>query len=401
MLDGYFAFVLVDGDQVFAARDTIGVRSLYIGYRGKSTYLASELKAIHELCDTVEQFPPGCWWDGKVFHKYHTLYEREVIRQSQPEAISEVRGLLTEAVRKRVTTTERPIGCLLSGGLDSSIICALVCQQSKEPVHTFSIGFEGSTDCHYARKVASHLNTIHHEVIVTRQQMLDAIPEVIRMIESYDTTTVRASTPMYLLCKYIAEKTDIKVVFSGEGSDELSGSYLYFHNAPDEKSFRDETIRLVQDLSYFDVLRCDKSTACNGLEVRVPFLDTSFLYYYLHLDPVMKLPKTYGIEKYILRKAFEDLLPQEVVWRVKEAFSDGVSSVENSWFSIIQRHVDGLCLPSPKSEYLPPVMRETQWYRSVYDSVYPRRERLLPYYWLPRWVGEVVDPSARVLSVYR
>jgi len=405
LLDGYFAFVLVDGDKVYAARDTIGVRSLYIGHRDTSTYLSSELKAIHGLCAEVEQFPPGCVWDGETFTPFHDLYSRDVIEDSDEVAISTVRSLLSQAVEKRVETTERPIGCLLSGGLDSSVICALVNESSKrrsgKPIHTFSIGFEGSTDCRYARMVAEHLQTIHHEVIVTPEDMIEAIPEVIRQIESYDTTTVRASTPMYLLCKYIAKHTDIRVVFSGEGSDELSGSYLYFHNAPDEKAFREETVRLVKDLNYFDVLRCDKSTATNGLEVRVPFLDKAFVEYYLHLSPARKIPRNYSIEKWVLRKAFEDLLPKEVVWRVKEAFSDGVSSVENSWFQIIQRHVGKMNLPKMEVEVNPPQLQESVWYRVVYWDHYPSRDRLTPYYWLPRWVGNVVDPSARVLSVYK
>jgi asparagine synthase (glutamine-hydrolysing) len=404
LLDGYFAFVLVDGDRVFAARDVIGVRSLYIGSRDDATYLASELKAIHTLCDTVSQFPAGTWWDGNSFHLYHDLYEKDPHHPSDENAIASIRQLLEQAVEKRVETTERPIGCLLSGGLDSSVICALVNQYSKKKtgksVHTFSIGFEGSTDCRYARMVAEHLGTTHHEVIVTPQDMLDAIPETIRAIESYDTTTVRASTPMYLLCKYIRQHTDIKVIFSGEGSDELSGSYLYFHHAPNEEEFYQETKRLVKDLSYFDVLRCDKSTATHGLEVRVPFLDRAFIDYYLYLAPVMKMPKTYGIEKHLLRKACEDLLPSEVVWRVKEAFSDGVSSVENSWFKIIQRHVETLCVPERSYEMNPPQIQESKWYRGVYEEAYPGRERLTPYYWLPKWVGEVVDPSARILKVY-
>ncbi len=401
LLDGYFAFVLVDGDKVYAARDAIGVRSLYIGRRDKSIYLASELKAIHSLSEQVDQFPPGCVWDGERFTLFHGLYSQAVIEDSDETAITKVRALLESAVEKRVEMTERPIGCLLSGGLDSSVICALVRKRAGKPIHTFSIGFEGSTDCRYARMVAEHLQTIHHEIIVTPEDMIEAIPEVIRQIESYDTTTVRASTPMYLLCKYIAQHTDIRVVFSGEGSDELSGSYLYFHNAPSEQAFREETLRLVKDLNYFDVLRCDKSTATNGLEVRVPFLDKAFVEYYLHLSPERKMPKNYNIEKWVLRKAFEDLLPKEVVWRVKEAFSDGVSSVENSWFQIIQRHVASLSLSPLETDFNPPQLKESLWYRAVYQREYPARDRLTPYYWLPRWVGNVVDPSARVLSVYK
>ena len=397
-LDGYFAFVLVDGDTVIIARDEIGVRSLYFGHhKDGSIWVSSEMKAIYSHV-SPSPFPPGTFWRNGSLSSY--IEHKTMESDTYDMALKTTRDLLCEAVEKRVKNTERPIGCFLSVGLDSSLIAALVCRFSTQPVHTFSIGMIGSTDVEYARKVAEHLHTIHHEVIVTEQEMIQAIPEVIRQIETYDTTTVRASTPMYLLSRYVATQTDVRVIFSGEGSDELSGSYAYFKNAPNTNDFYEETLRLTQDLQYFDVLRCDKSTAGHGLEVRVPFLDKEFLSYYLHMNPEFKWYPSFGCEKYLLRYAFLDVLPHDVLWRKKEAFSDGVSSTTKSWYQIIQDHVSNLTLKDKEYRHNPPQMKETQWYRQLFEEFYPECEHLLPYYWVPRWCGAVVDPSARTLAVY-
>jgi len=399
-LDGYFAFMLFDGNTVYVARDPIGIRSLYMGFHSTQVLFASEMKAIHDYCETVSPFPHGHVWDSttRQLTPYTTTTQR-VLHDDYKTALETTRELLEKAVLKRIQNTDRPYGCFLSGGLDSSLVTAIACNYSVKPVHTFSIGMKGSTDLKYARMVADHLKTIHHEVLVTPYDMLAAIPEVIRQIETYDTTTVRASTPMYLLSKYIAEKTDIKVVLSGEGSDELSGSYRYFQNAPSSKALYDETVRLTDHLQFFDVLRSDKSTAAHGLELRVPFLDNDFMNYYLHINPQYKFYPMFGCEKYLLREAFKGILPDEVLWRTKEAFSDGVSTTERSWFQIIQDHVKTIYLPEKQYEINPPVLRETAWYRSVFDDAYPNRETVLPYYWLPKWCGDVSDPSARVLTV--
>jgi len=338
------------------------------------------------------------WYNNKTYH-YKEKYEIE--HDTFEASMHQTRELLCAAVEKRVRNTERPIGCFLSGGLDSSLIAALVCKYSKQPVHTFSIGMAGSIDVEYARKVARHLHTVHHEVIVTEKEMIEAIPEVIKQIETYDTTTVRASTPMFLLSRYVATQTDIKVIFSGEGSDELSGSYAYFKNAPSPNEFLNEMNRLTQDLQYFDVLRCDKSTAGNGLEVRVPFLDKDFVSYYLNISPEFKWFYYYGCEKFLLRKAFTDLLPHDVLWRTKEAFSDGVSSKTKSWYQIIQDHVSTLTLPNTVYLINPPQLDETRWYRMLFETYYPECAHILPYYWLPKWCGNVVDPSARTLLIYQ
>ena len=314
--------------------------------------------------------------------------------------------LLQEAVKKRMMS-ERPIGCLLSGGLDSSLITALVSKYYKEaPLKTFSIGLEGSEDLKYARKVADYLGTEHHELVVSEKDMLNFIETDIVQIESYDTTTVRASVPMLMLCKYIREKTDVIVIYSGEGSDEASGSYLYFHNAPSPAEFQNECVRLIEDLNRFDVLRCDKSTAGAGLEARVPFLDKAFLEHYMSVPAEMKVPKD-GMEKWFLRKAFEDekMLPSEVLWRTKDGMSDGCSSKTKPWYSIIQDYVDTVIsdeeFEASKSKYKhnPPKIKESLYYRKIFDKHYPGQAHLTPYYWLPKWSGDVSDPSGRIVEI--
>ena len=427
-LDGYFAFVLLDGEKAFAARDEIGVRPLFVGTNrsesnevsevsanrseanevsSRSVFFSSEAKALR--CSSVKPFPPGHWWcsEDETYVPFSDLWATPVRFDPYVIARTRVRASLEEAVRKRVDASERPIGCLLSGGLDSSIICALVQRrlaESGKTLRTFSIGLEGSTDLHFARIVAEHLGTEHHEVLVTEADMIGAIPEVVRAIESYDTTTVRASTPMYLLCRYVAT-TPVRVLFSGEGSDELSGSYLYFHNAPSAEAFYEETVRLMKELQYFDVLRADRSVAAHGLELRVPFLDRHFMRYYLHLDPCLKQPVSFGIEKYLLRDAFSDMLPKCISERSKAAFSDAVSSPERSWFEIIGEHVEALKkegkIEEREYEHCPPALDETRWYRQLFEAAYPGRADLIPHLWLPRWSGEGKDPSARTLPIYR
>jgi asparagine synthase (glutamine-hydrolysing) len=402
-LDGYFAFVLIDGEKAFVGRDPIGIRSLYMGMdKKRNIFVASEVKAIHGLADHFFPFPPGSFWLNGSYTRYApNLYTQDRILDDYNTALTITHDLLLNAVEKRVRNTERPIGCFLSGGLDSSLITALVCKLSKQPVHTFSIGMEGSTDLRYARMVADHLQTIHHEVLVTEKDMLSAIPDVIRHVESYDTTTIRASTPMFLLSKYVSQNTDVRVILSGEGSDELSGSYAYFKNAPSPREFYEETMRLTTDLQFFDVLRGDKSTAAHGLEIRVPFLDKEFLAYYLHIKPEHKMFNTFNCEKYLLRDAFRAYLPEKVLWRSKEAFSDGVSPTERSWYQIIQEHVSKIILRPLKCELNQPQLPETMWYRTIFNNLYPKAQNIVPYYWLPRWCGDVKDPSARVLDVYK
>lgn len=235
--------------------------------------------------------------------------------------------------------------------------------------------------------------------------MLSVINRVIYMIESYDVTTIRASVPMFLLSEYISKNTDIKVIFSGEGSDELSGSYLYFKNAPSSKEFHNESVRLVKDLCFFDCLRCDKSTASWGLEVRCPFLDKEFVDYYMTIPTEWKLPQK-NMEKWFLRKSVDrdNLLPPEILWRRKEAFSDGVSSKEKSWYKIIQDYTEEYFTAHGESSYIsshnPPQSYEAKFYREIFDRFYPKCEKVIPYYWMPKWSDGVSDPSARCLKHY-
>ena len=418
-LDGVFAFVLIDKtkNMIFAGRDPIGVRSFYIGTSEKTLVMASECKNLDNLCDSIIQFKPGtfiCLKESELpknvedikFERYYDMVYK-LVNTNEEDIMKQIREKMDESITKRLLS-DRPIGCLLSGGLDSSLITALVVKKFKRPIKTFSVGLEGAVDLVYARKVAEFLGTEHQELIISYEDMFNAIPEVIKEVETYDITTIRASTPMYLLSKYIKENTDITVLFSGEGSDEASGSYLYFHNAPDEQAFQEEILRLMKDLSYFDVLRCDKSTAETGLEVRVPFLDKQFLEFYLGIAPKFKIPKNYPMEKYLLRKAYDnqDLLPKEVLWRTKEGMSDGVSSQKKAWYEIIQDRIDVLISDEEflnnkcKYTHNTPEIKEAYYYRKIFEETFKNRSSILPYYWLPKWSGNVIDPSARVLNVY-
>jgi asparagine synthase (glutamine-hydrolysing) len=316
---------------------------------------------------------------------------------------------LKAAVIKRYTTTQRPIACLLSGGLDSSLIAALVCDihnhhrvnqnQSISKIETYSIGLPDSEDIKYARKVADYIGSNHTEIIVSEQEMLDAIPEVIKTIESYDTTTVRASIGNYLIGKYIKSHSEAKVIFNGDGSDELSGGYLYMGSCPDSIEYDKETLRLLKDIHLFDVLRSDKSISSHGLEPRTPFLDRTFVNYYLSI-PIEYRNHNLGKnkEKYLIRRAFikDNLLPIDIIWRKKEAFSDGVSNQGRSLFQIIQDHTDKLITDTS----LNLKQKEKKYYKDIFDAEYPNQSHLMPYYWMPKYIHSD-DPSARTLSNYK
>lgn len=322
---------------------------------------------------------------------------------------------LDEAVRKRVVgTTERPVACLLSGGLDSSIITALVHKYyaGDEPLKTFSIGMTGSEDVKHARLVAEHLGTDHTEIIIEPDDLFDAIPEVIEKVESYDTTTVRASVGNYLIGKHISENTDAKVIFNGDGSDEVTGGYLYLLKAPNDLAFDKECRRLVEDIHMFDVLRSDRCISSNGLEPRTPFLDKNFVNYFMSIPIELRNPNSNKIallenrvcEKYLLRKAISEnapgLLPESVIWRTKEAFSDGVSGATESWFEVIQRKVDHMKFDVPSAwKHNTPQTLEQTYYRTIYESLFPGTANNIPYFWMPKFV-KAGDCSARTLEVY-
>jgi asparagine synthase (glutamine-hydrolysing) len=406
-LDGEFAIVLITPDYVFTARDPYGVRALYLGESDVSIGFASEMKALHglfpaESIQSIQQFKPGhiMQWNKKLKRgEYYTPYATYPgeISVGKPDT-ERLKNLLIAAVEKRLmcertTPAGLPsIGAYLSGGFDSSAIAAILQKKYPGRLETFSIGFRDAPDLIYARKVAAHIGSKHHEYVITEQEALPAIPAVIRAIESYDTTTVRASTMMYLLSEYIKKNTSVVVMFSGEGSDEASGSYRYFHNAPSQAEFQAESLRLLTDLCYFDNLRADKSSAAWGLELRVPFLDLDFLNYYMTIAPQYKTQG--GLEKYLLRQTMVDYLPEDVLYRPKEAMSDGVSLHNRSWSSIIQETARGV------TGIADGLTAEKTWYLQVFQEAYPCCTGQIPYYWVPKWCGDVQDPSARTLAIY-
>lgn len=430
VLDGVFAFVLIDNKsgEIYVARDIYGVRPLFCSLQEgpdstkekeqeqeqyNRIFFASELKMIHELTThKICQFRPGSYskyvFNNSIWcqEEKYVGYHEGCITQSSAWYYNEIREKLISSVKKRIDATERPIACLLSGGLDSSLITSIVSSfmdTQGKTVETYSIGLEGSEDLKYARLVANFLNTDHHEIVVSEDDFLQAIPEVIKIIESYDTTTVRASVGNYMVAKYIKEHSDAKVIFNGDGSDEVTGGYMYFHKAPDSLTFDNECKRLLKDICYFDGLRSDRCISCHGLEARTPFLDKEFVRNYLSLP----YQKRYHAgqkqcEKYLLREAFGSYLPAEVLFRTKEAFSDGVSNQTRSWYQIIQEHIEELDLDMSKQyDFNPPQTKEQYYYRKVFEELYPGRSNVIPYFWMPRFIENATDSSARTLDIYK
>ena len=428
-LDGVFASALYDKatDRLYVARDPFGVRPLYYGYHYLTTPLgetkktivfASEIKALTPYCENIEPFPPGYvgyYHENTLrirrFHRVPTQKNPSLVDNPQA-AMATIKAALESAVQKRLMT-ERPVGALLSGGVDSSLIAALVQKNlkalGKPPLETFSIGFAGSPDLHYARLVADHIGSKHHEIIATPDDFFRAIPEVIHGIESFDITTVRASVGNWLVAKAIREQSDCKVVFNGDGADEVFGSYLYFYNAPSDEAFEDDCTRLLETIHHFDVLRSDRCISSHGLEPRTPFLDKNFVAVARSIPTVWRRP-VMGVrpEKGILRKAFEadGLLPTEVLWRRKEAFSDGVSQQTKSWYVEAQERIERLISMPPigflaeKYPIMTPQTLEAYYYRVIYTNFYGEETVTQPYFWLPRWCGDATDPSARTLAIY-
>jgi asparagine synthase (glutamine-hydrolysing) len=432
-LDGVFAIILYDSErnQLIVTRDPYGIRPLFLATlpTNDAIEFSSEIKAIGAGYDAVVPFLPGFirLYDANTTQilqdiRYHDIpwITNPQFHPSQKtgfqDACVALRLALEEAVRKRLLT-DRPVAALLSGGLDSSLIAALVQrnlkQLGKPPLKTFSIGFEGSSDVAHARMVADWIGSDHTEIIMTPDEFFEAIPEVIKAIESYDTTTVRASTGNYLIAKKIRELTDCKVVFNGDGSDEVFGGYLYFNNAPNDDAFQAETGRLLKDIHYFDVLRSDRSISANGLEARTPFLDKQFIAVVRSIHPSFLRPKIGGqVEKEILRCAFDDdvTLPIKVLWRRKEAFSDGVSTPEKAWFQEIQERLEkGVHMQWEKNDvsvyqgHIKPRTGEDYYYWFHFVAAYGivAIKTAVPYRWMPRWCPGAIDPSARTLEVYR
>ena len=390
-LNGIYAFALYDTEKnlFLIGRDHIGIVPLYQGWdRDGTYYVASELKALEGYCNKIEEFMPGHYYyspDGKPVKWYvRDWMEYEQVKDNVSD-VAELRKALEDAVQRQLMS-DVPYGVLLSGGLDSSIISALakkfaakrVETDNKEDawwpqLHSFAIGLESSPDLVAARKVAAHIGSIHHELKYTVQEGLDAIRDVIYHIETYDVTTVRASTPMYLIGRYI-KSMGVKMVLSGEGADEIFGGYLYFHKAPNAEEFHKETVRKLSKLHQYDCLRANKSLASWGVEGRVPFLDKEFLDVAMRLNPKDKMPGNGKIEKHILRQAFEDYLPKEVAWRQKEQFSDGVGY---SWIDtlkeIANREVTDNQMENAHHRFPinPPLTKEEYVYRTIYSDLFP------------------------------
>jgi len=482
MLDGEFSFILLDNrindeidNKIYVARDPYGVRPLYYLKQDVSINLsstntvgsvnafvnkhilygfASELKCLVDIYNTntsyltIEQFTPGTFsefhlssmvqsfWEPNFECRpyfvpnfsYSQLYSHVSNDNIAYESIikdiaNNITTYLNNAVIKRCVTTERPVACLLSGGLDSSLVAALAnnyykMNDSAYQLETYSIGLLGSEDLKYARFVADYLGTNHTEIIVTEQEMFDAIPDVIYTIESYDTTTIRASIGNYLLGKYIRKNSQAKVILNGDGSDELFGGYIYMNKCPNSVEFDKETRRLLKDIYLFDVLRSDKSISSHGLEPRTPFLDRSLVNYYLSISPVVRnhnIEKK--MEKFLLRNSFssiyfqnyegKQLLPDEILWRKKEAFSDGVTSKGRSLYQILQEHISlkmeytmELNNSFVRNKYPPCIETEKSYYKMLFDSFYPNCESILPYFWMPKYIN-AKDPSARTLQIYQ
>ena len=441
MLDGVFAFIIYDNRDIhecklIVGRDPYGVRPLYKTYSKfipQFSGFASDMKMLHTLCQQegnieIDYFKPGSYsvykiedqcWQAEISEKPYNIIASTFLGDENAVSIEEIEFQITRylmsAVKKRVETTERPIACLLSGGLDSSLICSLVNREVKmqtgKTIETYSIGLAGSDDLKYARIVADYLGTRHNEIVVTEKEMLDAIPEVIYNVETYDTTTIRASVGNYLVAKYISEHSEAKVIFNGDGADELMGGYIYFHKCPDSIEFDKECRRLMTNIHSYDVLRSDKSISSNGLEARTPFLDRYFVQYYLSIHPNIRNHNYLGkCEKYLVRNAFskvnfegKPLMPTEVLWRTKEAFSDGVSKQTRSWYEIIQEHIASLDEENIffTSHYYwnKPTTKEQQYYRHIFEKYYEGRSNVIKYFWMPKYV-DATDSSARTLKIY-
>ena len=367
---------------------------------------ASEAKNLVGLCKEIFPFPPGHYWAEGEFHRYADLTTVAQYRDDSVEKICEnIREKLVAGVEKRLDA-DAPLGFLLSGGLDSSLVCAISAKLLKKPIRTFAIGMDkDAIDLKYARQAADYLGADHTEVYMTRQEVLDSLEEVIAMLGTYDITTIRASMGMYLCCKAIHERTDVRVLMTGEISDELFG-YKYTDFAPSPEAFQQEAKKRVDELYMYDVLRADRCISVNSLEARVPFGDLDFVKYVMSVDPARKV-NTYGKGKYLLRKAFEgDWLPDEILWREKAAFSDAVG---HSMVDDLKEYAEGKYSDAEyealrqKYDFAQPFTKESLLYREIFEKYYPGQAPMVKDFWMPNrsWAGcDVNDPSARVLSNY-
>jgi len=437
-IKGEFAFVLLEFDRiknlknVLVGRDQIGIRPLYYHHVTKDStglIFSSEIKGTNNFEGEIKEFPPGHLYSFKIddlgnvkcelskdFKDVYKTLSHQIYNKiiQEQELLNNVKQSVINSVKRRLDA-DRPLAFLLSGGVDSSLVAAISAKLLGIPLRTFCCGMNEGTDLLYARKVAEHIGSNHTEVMFTPQEGLEAIRDVIWKTETWDTTTVRASVGQYIVSKYIGTKTDAKVVLVGEGPDEVCSSYLFNWYAPSGEALHKTALEYVDKIHYFDSRRGDRCISGWGLEGRVPLLDPEFIKTYWSIPAEWRVPQYKGIEKWWLRKAFDgtDVLPEQVLFRPKEAFSDGLSSKENSWFQIIQKYVDGLISDEElanakeKYSYCTPTTKEAYYYRKVFCEFFGEdKQTVLPQYWQPKWssdgkeVTEYVDPSARTLKIY-
>jgi asparagine synthase (glutamine-hydrolysing) len=409
MLDAEYALVIYDGKKkcLIAARDPIGIRPLFYGYDADGNIMfASEAKNLIGLTDKVMPFPPGHYYDGEKFVCYRDIAEvKEYIHADLEEVCANIHDKLVAGIEKRLDS-DAPVGFLLSGGLDSSLVCAVSAKLLKKPIRTFAIGMsEDAIDLKYAKEVAEYIGSDHSEIIITAEDVISSLEEVIAALGTFDITTVRASMGMYLICKAIRMQTDIKVLLTGEISDELFG-YKYTDFAPDADAFQKEAQKRIRELYMYDVLRADRCISVHSMEARVPFGDLDFVEYVMSIDPEMKLNK-YNKGKYLLRHAFEgDYLPESILMREKAAFSDAVG---HSMVDYLKEYAEQTYsdeeFEAKRSKYThaAPFTKESLLYREIFEKYYPGQSEMISGFWMPNkaWKGcDVNDPSARVLSNY-
>ena len=408
-LDAEFALIIYDTDtrSVIAARDPIGIRPLYYGYDEQGyLVLASEAKNLVPYCEKILPFPPGHYYkDGKFTCYCDITKVDEVITDDIETICQNIHDKLVEGIRKRLVSDSK-VGFLLSGGLDSSLVCAVAQSMEDHPIKTFAIGMsEDAIDLKYAKQVADYIHSEHTEVIITKEDVISSLPEVIKILGTYDITTIRASMGMYLLCKKIHEISDVRVLLTGEISDELFG-YKYTDFAPSAEAFQEEAVKRIHEIHMYDVLRADRCISSNSLEARVPFGDLDFVRYVMAIDPRKKL-NTYNKGKYLLRHAFEgDLLPHDILYREKAAFSDAVghSMVDHLKEYANEYYSDEeFAKEKEKYTYAKPFTKESLLYREIFEKYYSGNAEMVVDFWMPNksWEGcDVDDPSARVLKNY-
>ena len=408
-LDAEFALIMYDAatGEFIAARDPIGIRPLYYGYDKSGVIVfASEPQNLMGLVDEIMPFPPGCYYKSGSFIRYCDISAVDEFCHDDIETVcANIRQKLIAAVKKRLVADAK-VGFLLSGGLDSSLVCAIAAKETQKPLRTFSIGMStDAIDLKYAREVADYIGSDHTEVYITRDDVINALPEVVKLLATYDITTIRASIGMYLVCKAIHERTDVRVILTGEVSDELFG-YKYTDFAPSPEEFQKEAQKRVRELHMYDVLRADRCISVNSLEARVPFGDIDFVRYVMAIDPAKKM-NIYGKGKYLLRHAFEsDWLPENILMREKAAFSDAVG---HSLVDDLKEYAESIYTDEEfeqkreKYSHARPFTKESLLYRELFEQYYPGQSAMIADFWMPNpsWPGcDVADPSARVLANY-